>query len=632
MNTINTRVFRCIAIVLLLIIGVASIIATGGGGGGGGAGGSTGPPTGTDPTLAITAANGEDISSAVVIAIGVSFDLGEISGDELIAQAAGDPVYLSGMKGLAPLYSKFSDPRAQAIEGCAMGGNVDVTITVADPNGPTVGDRIVAVFDNCDDNLGYIISGTVDLTIAALQGDPLTDVFLIGFDIILTDIEITEGTEMVTADGGFTLTLDALAFPSITMSLAGEELQFGGNGDTITLTDFDHSLTVDTGVVPDTKLAETFGRLDSQLLGGSVDYDTTTSIEAMGDFDPHTGVILITGASESSVRIVIVDDTSVTLEIDTNGDGVIDEFIDTSWAALNQQTGPDGETSSINTSTAPIVAREVFNAVTGFGSVTVTAGGQFTSNAVFDQVRQQAVSGDFGPLPIDCLASGTAAVSGSIAAAGTFSANDRLNGAFTDCVRGMEELDGGIDVTVSSFDEAPGNTYLVAATATETDLLRFVGGSCYMGNGTFDTSYDLLYSNPGFVYVDSSATTFNVWSGGRSQTLAGAVVNAQIAVGQQPVLITRDSSGTVTSEDLVGSFAYQSVIPDVFQLDEDAATGPHSGELLVTASDGSTMTMVALDVLDLRLDLDFEGDSIIDEQIMTTWATLGYGNAFGLCE
>jgi hypothetical protein len=629
MNTIKTRVFRCIAIVLLLTIGVASIIASGGGVG---FGGSTGPPTGGDPTLAITAANGEDISSAVVIAIGVSFDLGEISGDELIAQAGADALNWPGMKGLRPVYLKFSNPLAQAIEGCAISGNVDVTITVADPNAPTIGDQIVAVYDNCDDNLGYVISGTVDLTLSALQGDPLTDVFLIGFDVILTDIEVTEGTETLTADGGFTLTLDALDFPSITTSLAGEELQFGTTGDTITLTDFDHSLTVDTGFAPFTKLAEVLGRLDSQSLGGSVDYETTTAIEATGDFDPHTGVILVTGADGSLVRIVIVDNTSVTLEIDTDGDGTIDQFIDTSWAALNQQSGPTGETSSINTSTAPIIAREVFNAVTGFGSVTVTAGGQFTLNAVFDQVRQQAVSGDFGPLPIDCLASGTATVSGSIAAAGTFSANDRLDATLTDCVRGMEELDGEIDVTVGSFDETPGGAYLVAATATATGLLRYIGGSCYRGNGTFDTSYDLLYSNTGFVSIASSASTFNVWSGGRDQTLGGAAVNAQIDIGQQPVTVTRDSSGTITSEDLTGSFAYQSVIPDVFVLDDNSATGPYSGELRVTAGDGSTMTMVALDEFNLRLDLDFDGDSIIDEQIMTTWATLGYGNAFGLCE
>jgi hypothetical protein len=58
MNTINTKIYRCIAIVLMMI-GVATIVACGGGGG---FGGSTDPPAGTDPTLAITAANGESAS------------------------------------------------------------------------------------------------------------------------------------------------------------------------------------------------------------------------------------------------------------------------------------------------------------------------------------------------------------------------------------------------------------------------------------------------------------------------------------------------------------------------------------------------------------------------------------------
>jgi hypothetical protein len=628
MNTCTRNSLRYFAIVLLFVIGIASIIATGGSG----ADGSFGQQPVTDTRIAITAANGEDISSAVVIAIGVSFDLGEITDIALMEQAAGDSSNLFGLKGMPKLYAKSSNPLAYAPKGCAIGGIVDVTITVADPNVPTIGDQVVAVFDSCDDNLGFIISGTIDLTISAVQGDLNTDVFLIGFNVILTDISITQASDTVTADGGFTLTLDALDFPVMTMTMTGKELQFGDAGDLITLSNFDHFLTVDSGVVPDVKLAEASGRLDSQVLGGSIDYDTTTSIEASGDNDPHTGVILVSGSGGSSVRIVIVDSTSVTLEIDTNGDGVVDQYIDTSWAALSQQTGAGGETSSVNTSTAPIIAREVFNGVSGFGSVTVTAGGQFSPTAVFGQLRQQTVSGNFGPLTVDCMASGTAELSGSIATAGTFTANDQLGATFTNCVRGGEELDRRLDVVVNSFADTPGDGYLVTATATETDMLRFIGGSCYSGTGTFDTSYDFVYTTAGSVQAQSSANTFVVWSGGRTQTLHDALVSTQITVGQQPVTVTRASSGTITSEDLVGSFAYESVTPDVFLLDNQSTTGPYSGELLIKASDGSTMTMVALNDFNVRLDLDFNGDSITDEQIMTTWAILGYGNTFGLCE
>ena len=61
--------------------------------------------------------------------------------------------------------------------------------------------------------------------------------------------------------------------------------------------------------------------------------------------------------------------------------------------------------------------------------------------------------------------------------------------------------------------------------------------------------------------------------------------------------------------------------------DDDPTTGPYSGVLQVTAADNSSMRMVAIDEFNLRIDLDFEGDSVIDESISTTWAELGSGFA-----
>ena len=629
MSIVNFRNLRGIVILLSVVIGVASTIATGGGGG---SSDSPGGTADTDPTLAITTTNGEDVSSAVVIAIGVSFDLGDLTGDDLIAQAAGHSLNLSGLKSLGPVYLQLASPFSGVVENCAIEGIVDVTITASNPNAPTVGDQIVAIFDTCDDNDGYVISGTVDLTIAELQGDLNSDVFLIGFDVILTDIVVTEGTETVTSEGTFTLTIDSLDFPAVKTSLVGDELQFGAGGEVITMIDFDHSLTVDIGVIPDTKLAEVFGRLVSQVLGGSVDYETITPIQAIGDFDPHTGEMLITGADGSSVRIIIVDSANITLEIDTNGDGVIDQYVETSWAALNNQNAPDGEASLISSSTAPTVAREVFNGVTGFGLVTVTGGNQFISTAVFGQIQQQAVSGDFDLLAIDCASGGSANVSGSISTAGTFSPNDELSATFTACSRSNEVLNGEIDVVVGSFVQSAGNAFLVTGTVSQTDLKRTIGGSCYWGTGTFDTSYDSFYSTAGTVNVSNSASSFAVSAGGRTQNLSDATANADVTVGQQFPIISRESSGNITSEDLNGSFSYESISPAVFHLDDDSGTGPYSGELLVTASDDSNMRMVAVDEYNVRLDIDVDGDSIVDEEIATTWATLGYGNVFGICD
>jgi len=629
MKTFESTGIRSFLVAAVVAIGIATILASGGGSGSLGPGT---PPTTNDPTLAITADNGEAVAATILSAIGLSFDLGDVS-DATLAGPAETALSTVPVKSLSSLYSKTYSQDPHAIEACAVSGTVDITFTVANPSQPTVGDRIVAIFDQCDDNLGYVISGTVDLTVSDLQGDTLGSTFLIGFQVLFTDVVVTEGTESITSNGDFTLTIDRRGYPVIIMTMSGDTLEVSTGGETMTLTGFDHSLTTDFGVIPDTKVAEVLGRLGSLLLNGSVDYETIVPVEGLGDLDPHTGVILITGADGSTVRIVLVDSANITLEIDVNGDGVIEAYVYTSWAELTgQPSPPSGDGALINLTTALDVARETYNAVVGFGSIAASAGGQFAPTAVFGQIQQMAVSGIFGPLTIDCATSGMANVSGSLAAAGTFTAGDQLYAVFLSCARGGDVLDGGLNFSVGSFDQTPGDAYLVSGTTTHDQFRRYVGGSCHTGTGVLTTTHDFVYATAGLAFIDSAATSYTVASGGRSQALSDAEVHTQIQVGQQPLVITRASSGTFTSAELVGSYRYESLVPDAFRLDDDAVTGPYSGVLLVTANDRSTLRMVAMDDINVRLDLDFNGDSIIDQRIATTWTDFDYGNAFGICD
>jgi len=322
--------YRAAAVLLFAAFGIVTTIATGGGGGGGG----TITPPDTGPTLAITVANGEAVSTATVTGIMLMFDVSEIS-DPLVLSADGAaPALMKVGSGDAGSEVPFSD----MVEFCAAGGTVTLSGDLADPNTLTVGDTITAVFDNCDENEGYVVDGALELTVAAIQGDPLTNVFLITLDTVLTDLVVTDDSGAATADGDMTLTLDSLDFPVIMTALAGDELQLSEPGLSVTFEDYDHALTIDTGATPQAILAEVFGRLGSSALGGTVDYETVTPIQATGDNPPYAGEILVTGADASRVRIVIVSEKLVRLEIDENGDGVVDEFIDTTWDALSGET------------------------------------------------------------------------------------------------------------------------------------------------------------------------------------------------------------------------------------------------------------------------------------------------------
>lgn len=617
MNGNYFRAPRSLTICAIAVIGLATTIATGGGSG---SIAPPPPPPPTGPTLAITVDNAHDVATALITGIGLSFDVGDVSGGEVTAETGGE---LGGGAGgmlklsrLGELAAKPSAAAAGKLESCLVSGTVDVTVNLADPATLSVGDRITAVFSDCDDGDGYTVSGTFDLTVADIQGDLFTEVFLLALDVVLTDVEVTEGNRTVTADGDFTLTLDSLDFPVIRQRLAGDELRLESLDETVTFTDFDHYIEVDIGMNPEPLLVEVLGRLDSRLLGGSVDYETPLAVQATGDNDPYTGEILITGADDSNVRIVIVDSNNVTLEVDTNGDGVVDEFIDTNFAALN------GHTSAINSSTAPILAREVITGVSGFGSLAVTAGSQFVPAAPFGQLQLQAVTGDFTQIDIACLVNGSASISGFIGTAGTYGADDMLLATFNACSRGGEILNGPMDIAVTSFAATPGDAYLFTGSVAQDGLERDAGGITISGTGSFDTSYDFRFTTQGFVYMSASATSFSVEVDGVVRQLAGPNVNAEIVAGAPPVQVTRTSFGALTSPLLDGSVDYQSIVPDTFLFDDSPDTGPFSGELLVAASDGSTLRIVAIDDTNVRLEIDRDGDSVVDNEIVTTWAAL----------
>ena len=93
------------------------------------------------------------------------------------------------------------------------------------------------------------------------------------------------------------------------------------------------SLTLNADTLPITTLKEASkSHLKSILLGGDLFYETIVPLQAADDQDPESGEILISGYG--TVRIVIESSASVRLEVDIDGDGTVDDYQYTTWAAL----------------------------------------------------------------------------------------------------------------------------------------------------------------------------------------------------------------------------------------------------------------------------------------------------------
>lgn len=604
MNVNSRTLFRTLAIAILAAIGFTTAVSSCGGS----SSGSTTPPPSN--LLAIDANNAFDVSSALITAASNSFDIGEITGGAIMGQPAVASSRLQKTLWDFSAQATIGAAEAGIAEVCPDGGSANITTTLANPNTLTVGDQITADFDSCDQGNGYVLDGLMALTIAAIDGDIITDVFLVGLDMTMTAMTITEGTDTVTIDANMTLTVDALGFPVIVQTLEGAELRLATESEESSFTNFVHVFEVDTGLTPEAVRVTIDGTLESAQLGGAIDYTTPLVIQASGDYYPHAGRVLITGI-DSTVTIVIKDSRRVTLEVDTNNDGVIDEYIDTTFAELI------GDASIVNSSTALAVAQEVTHAGTGFGLMASVPGSVFAVTGPFDQVRQLALSGDFGPLEITCGDAGTAVVSGFVANAGTFTADDSLSAIVSDCV----DLSAGqLDFVVSSFSQkspydpeftAP---FQVVGTMTLAGLEHAASTVSYVGSGTLEVDYDYQqYFGP--MFVNGSSSSFSITHADVVNTLSDVSVNLSASID-----FGRHSSyaGQLVSDRFNGAYSFESVLPYAWY----SAESPVGGELLIIAEDGSSVRIVVVDARSIRLDIDYDGDSKADAAIPTTWAEL----------
>lgn len=329
MNTNEGKWYRSLAVILLATAGIVTTIATGGGGGGGSV------AMRADPTLLITAENGEAVSTTVLAGAVAMFEISEATQGPLLSPSASVTPNAHRIGDLAHTYAELQIEGL--VQNCIISGTVTLSGDVAQSNTLTAGDSVTAVFDNCDDNDGFLIDGELSLDVVSVSGDFGSELYRLTLDMVLTDLVVTGGSETVSGDGDVTLTIDSLDFPVLVTALSGSELTVGTGNEDITFRNFDQVFEVDLGVVPEPVSAEVNGRIQSTVLGGSVDYQTVVTIRASGDDDPYSGEILIKGADSSQVRIVIVSNQAVRLEIDLEGDGVVDEYIDTTWPVLTNE-------------------------------------------------------------------------------------------------------------------------------------------------------------------------------------------------------------------------------------------------------------------------------------------------------
>ncbi|HEX5789204.1 MAG TPA: hypothetical protein VFY03_13560 [Woeseiaceae bacterium] len=223
----------------------------------------------------------------------------------------------------------------------------------------------------------------------------------------------------------------------------------------------------------------------------------------------------------------------------------------------------------------------------------------------------------FGPETFPCNVSGSITLSGDLANPTTLTAGDVINMDADACDDGYGEvLDGEMSMTVNGIagDFLAGAYELTLALALE-DFQVTTATDVETGNGDVTVTLDTLAAPYIEAAVGGSAMTWD--RNAESATLSNYESFQTVDGGQELVPYTLSASGTLDSSELPGSVRYSTPVTFAGQ---DGGY-PHTGEFLVEGN-ASSARLVALDDVDVRIDIDLDDDGTVDASIAMTWAEL----------
>jgi hypothetical protein len=334
---------------LVLTLSAISLLTACSGGGSGfnddgnGNNGGNVPGPGAGVTLDITSAN-------ALLVTNVSYQAALSSG-ALAGFSSGTGLLASEPGGISKIDRSLaiSDTGGNAtanlvipeiIEACLgpLGGMITFSGEIADPVDPlapltlTPGDSFNIFYQACDDGFA-VIDGNLFYEVDAFNGELESGLYSLTMTATFTDFQVTTLEDEIVSNGDVTVRLDTRQFPYLEAEVSGTSLTVDGNTSAVIMTNFASLHAQDTGLAPFPYTQTSSGTVDSTMLSGIVSYATPIDFQGSGADYPSVGEFLVTG-NNSSARLTAIDSVNVRIEIDTDGDGTVNDTINITWAEL----------------------------------------------------------------------------------------------------------------------------------------------------------------------------------------------------------------------------------------------------------------------------------------------------------
>lgn len=338
MTHIKTR------ITLGLGLGCSLLLAACGGGSGGGTAATTPPTSGT----LISSANSQEASAS-----------GYNAADGLNSQTGSGSDFVTGVSvntaargwigvSLNQLYRALENrPTADLAVGvttsqsipCPYGGSGTVTATTASNFAVTAGDRFTMSMNNCKVDPASTLHGSMTIVFEAISGIPGANAaWNATFGATFAEFSVTEGAETSSANGDMTVKVVQVNAQEATVNANGNTLKLGtarsGSSTEVTMKNYSYNGSLKAGVL---SYGVNFSMSGNLPKLGAVDYTVKTSTDFKQTVTakyPYQGVMTVTAADKSASTLTVIDGGNVSVGVDKNGDGSVDETVTTTWTAL----------------------------------------------------------------------------------------------------------------------------------------------------------------------------------------------------------------------------------------------------------------------------------------------------------
>ncbi|MBK4735090.1 hypothetical protein [Noviherbaspirillum pedocola] len=348
------------AIKFVPIFAVAFLSACGGGGdSGSSSGAAANTSSGSTSTAAastsikINSSNATDVSaysyaamedvnsasgygSSAAFATGVSVDTMSTG----VLQRALQQLYLGlGASANTQLASGVSTTNTVA---CSGGGSMTLSINVANPNQVQSGDSVSMSAHNCVESSG-LVNGGVSIVFSNVSGT-ISDMGAWSASMTMTysSFSVLTGGASISANGDMTVSYSQTNANTFNAQMSGTS--FAANLTKSDSTQIQRTLTnyrlVASAQNGATSFSGDFGLSGNSPTLGNVGFTVKTTAPfktAAGAMNPYTGSATVTAADGSSTSYTALDSSNVRIDVDSNGDGVIDSTTNSTWATFRSR-------------------------------------------------------------------------------------------------------------------------------------------------------------------------------------------------------------------------------------------------------------------------------------------------------